>query len=179
VVRGGEGEVRFGYMPQQRAMELHWPMTGFDVAAMAVSARRPWGWIGRRVGREPGCIRNAMRELGVEHLERKPFAKLSGGQQQRILLAGAVAAEPNVLVLDEPTEGLDVSSRKTLLEMLKKQTARGIGTVIISHEVEDLMMACDEIAWVHVGEQEGEASSVEMIGPEELGQRMARARGVA
>src|SRR2546423_6796127 len=74
-----EGELRFGYMPQQRAMELHWPMTGFDAAAMAVSARRPFGWIGRWVGRDPGIVRTAMRELGVESLEPRPVAQLSGG----------------------------------------------------------------------------------------------------
>src|SRR4051812_12854378 len=115
VVRGESELLRFGYLPQHRAMELHWPMTGFDAAAMALSALRPMGRIG---GRDTGRVREAMTAMDVHTLARRPFAKLSGGQQQRLLLAGALATEPNVLVLDEPTDGLDVRSHEGLLNVL-------------------------------------------------------------
>jgi ABC-type Mn2+/Zn2+ transport system ATPase subunit len=167
-------DVRFGYMPQHRAMELHWPMTALDAAAMAVSARRRFGWLGSAVG----GVRASMRALGVEALAGRSFARLSGGQQQRVLLAGAMASGPDVLVLDEPTDGLDVHSRKTLLELLRGFTAEGLCTVMISHEVEDLLGVCDEIAWLHAGEEEGRASRVEVIGPGELAGRMVKVRRV-
>jgi ABC-type Mn2+/Zn2+ transport system ATPase subunit len=166
--------VRFGYMPQHRAMELHWPMTALDAAAMAVSARRRFGWLGGAVG----GVRESMRALGVADLAGRAFARLSGGQQQRVLLAGAIASGPDVLVLDEPTDGLDVHSRRTLLELLRGFTAKGLCTVIISHEVEDLLGVCDEVAWLHAGEEEGEASRVEVIGPGELAGRMVKVRRV-
>jgi ABC-type Mn2+/Zn2+ transport system ATPase subunit len=170
--------VRFGYLPQHRAMELHWPMTGFDAAAMATSARRPLGWIGRRVATEGGSIRDAMRRLGVDSLAQRPFARLSGGQQQRLLLAGALAAEPKVLVLDEPTDGLDVRSRRALLELLAECTAGGLCTVIISHEVEDLLQLCHDVAWLHAAQAEGGVSSVEVIQPGELATRMFQTRRI-
>lgn len=167
-------QLRFGYLPQHRAMELHWPMTGFDAAAMAISARRRFGWVRRNTD----TVLAAMRNLGVESLKDQPFGKLSGGQQQRLLLAGALAAEPNVLVLDEPTDGLDVLSRRSLLDLLDDCAVRGLCTVVISHEVEDLMQLSDEIAWLHAAGQAGEPSTVETIAPEQFAERMLQTRRV-
>jgi ABC-type Mn2+/Zn2+ transport system ATPase subunit len=173
VNRGNDGATRFGYLPQQRAMELHWPMTGFDAAAMALSALRPFGRIGRHDARR---VRAAMERMEVQELTGRPFAKLSGGQQQRLLLAGALAVEPAVLVLDEPTDGLDVRSRQVLLDALHEQNRRGLCTVLISHEVEDLLYLADEIAWLHPPDGAGDPSRVEVVGPDELRDRVVRVR---
>ena len=167
-------ELRFGYLPQHRAMELHWPMTGFDAAAMAPSARRLFGWMRR----DSESVLASMQKLGVESLKNSPFGKLSGGQQQRLLLAGALAADPNVLVLDEPTDGLDVLSRRSLLDLLADCAARGLCTVVISHEVEDLLQLSDEIAWLHAAEQPGDASTVKTISPGQFTERMLQNRRV-
>jgi ABC-type Mn2+/Zn2+ transport system ATPase subunit len=164
-------ELRFGYLPQYRAMELHWPMTGFDAAAMAISALRPLGWLRRR---DAAKAREAMERMGASELTRLSFAKLSGGQQQRLLLAGALATEPTVLVLDEPTEGLDVRSRQSLLDLLHAENARGLCTVMISHDVEDLLHLADEIAWLHPGQDAGDPSYIELIGPELFRDRVVR-----
>ena len=171
-------EIRFGYLPQHRALELHWPMTGFDAAAMATSARRRLGWIGRWLGPDDGSIRDSMRLLDVESLAHRPFGKLSGGQQQRLLLAGALAPKPNVLVLDEPTDGLDVQSRRSLLELLGQCTSRGLCTVIISHEIEDLLQLCHEVAWLHPAEAPGEPSAAELVTSTSLATRMLQTRPV-
>jgi ABC-type Mn2+/Zn2+ transport system ATPase subunit len=176
VLRPLPSEIRFGYLPQHRALELHWPMTGFDAAAMATSATRRLGWIGRWLAPDDGTIRESMRRLNVDSLTHRPFAKLSGGQQQRLLLAGALAPKPNVLVLDEPTDGLDVQSRRSLLDLLTQCTARGVSTVIISHEIEDLLQLCHEVAWVHPSENPGDSSTVELITPTDLADRMLQSR---
>src|SRR5438132_10014011 len=84
--------VRIGYLPQFRAIDQHWPMSGLDAALLATSARQKLGWVGTR----KAPARAAMRHLGVEALASKRFATLSGGQQQRVLLAGAMASEPEV-----------------------------------------------------------------------------------
>ena len=163
--------LRFGYLPQHRAMELHWPMTGLDAASMAISATRRFGWVGRDVAR----VRDCMTTMGVEQLARQPFAKLSGGQQQRLLLAGALATSPDALILDEPTDGLDVRSRRMLLDTLHAQNRAGLRTVMISHEVEDLLYLADEIAWLRLGD-ENEPSTVETIDPDELRERVTKVR---
>jgi zinc transport system ATP-binding protein len=166
---------RFSYLPQHRALERHWPMSGLDAAALAVSARSRFGWIGKQMRH----VQAAMEKMGVAELSQAQFAKLSGGQQQRVLLAGALAAEPTVLVLDEPTDGLDVHSRQSLLAYLRGQMGEGLALVIITHEVEDLLYLADNVAWLHPGQEAGEASDVEIINPVELARRMTRARGAS
>jgi ABC-type Mn2+/Zn2+ transport system ATPase subunit len=167
--------VRFGYLPQHRSLDLQWPMTGFDAAALAMSARKRFGWIGS----DSRTVREAMSSLNVEDLSHRSFAKLSGGQQLRLLLAGTIATRPDVLVLDEPTDGLDVRSRAELIDILRTQNSRGICTVMISHQVEDLMVLADQVAWLHPGEDSSEPSRVELIDPEQLAQRVTHARRVA
>lgn len=101
---------------------------------------------------------------------------MSGGQQQRLLLAGALAARPQLLVLDEPTDGLDVKSRQSLLQRLRELAAGGLCTVLISHDVEDLLFLCDAIALVHAADEVGQPSHVELIPPKALaGRLMAQA----
>jgi len=163
--------VRFGYLPQHRTMELHWPMSGLDAAALAVSARRRLGWIAP-VKRQ---IREAMSKMGVGDLADAPFAKLSGGQQQRLLLAGTLAAEPHLLVLDEPTDGLDVHSRHDLLAILREQTMAGLGIVMITHDVEDLLCVADRVAWVHPADEAGKPSWIHMLAPGDLARQIMAA----
>lgn len=163
---------RIGYVAQHRALELHWPMTGGDVASMGVSARRRFGW----VTSASAAVQSAMQELRVDHLAGRPFASLSGGQQQRLIVAGALADVPNVLVLDEPTDGLDVHSRAGFLEVLRARMAGGLSVALISHEIDDLAEIADEVAWLHPGAEAGEPSQVELVSPAELSQRLTRVR---
>jgi zinc transport system ATP-binding protein len=172
VTRTGHVPTRFAYMPQHRAMELHWPMSGLDAAAMMTSARTPLGWIRTRQQQ----VLSMMRTLGVEDLARRSFARLSGGQQQRILLAGAMASEPSVLVLDEPTDGLDVHSRDNLLALLRDFATRGLCTVLISHDLEDLLYLADEVAWVHPANEPNLPSHVEILPPDAFAQRVTQRR---
>ena len=165
---GQPGNLRIGYLPQHRAIELHWPMTALDAAGLAISARRLFGWLGSRT---QGVL-EMMRRLKIDHLAYRSFADLSGGQQQRVLLAGALASDPTVLVLDEPTEGLDVRSTQELLDILRDFTAEGLCTMVISHEADDLVQVARTIAWLHPAQEQGEASRVEIVTPAELGDRI-------
>lgn len=171
---GRHAGLRISYLPQHRAIELHWPMSALDAAGLATSARRLFGWMGRKCDE----VLAMMRRLQIDHLAARPFASLSGGQQQRVLLAGALSSEPTVLVLDEPTEGLDVRSTQELLDVLREFTVEGLGMMIISHEADDLMQVAREIAWLHPAPVQGEPSRVEIVAPAELGERIMRvARG--
>ena len=163
--------VRIGYVPQHRAMELHWPMTGEDVACLAISAHRLFGW----VGSARAAVRRAMAELGVQELGTKSFSALSGGQQQRLILAGALADDPGVLVLDEPTDGLDVANRALFIDVLRQRKLAAMGLVLISHELEDLVELADEVAWLHPGERAGMPARVELVEPGQISQTAAYA----
>src|SRR5437763_395544 len=166
-------DVRIGYLPQNRSPELQWPMPGLDAASLALSARLPLGRINRAARHK---ILDSMSRLDVNDLAHRPFAKLSGGQQQRLLLAGALAAEPQVLVLDEPTDGLDVRSRRALLVLLHGLMRQGLATVIISHEVEDLIFLAGSVAWLHPAQTPDQPSNVEILPPGSLAERILHAR---
>jgi ABC-type Mn2+/Zn2+ transport system ATPase subunit len=161
--------LRIGYVPQHRAMELHWPMTGEDVASLAISAHQLFG----AVVSARAAVRRAMAELGVANLRSKSFSALSGGQQQRLILAGALADDPGVLVLDEPTDGLDVANRGLFIDVLRQRKLAGMGLVLISHELEDLVELADEVAWLHPGEQAGMPARVELVEPGRISQTAA------
>jgi zinc transport system ATP-binding protein len=131
-------------VPQRQAIDPVWPMTALDAAALAISAQSAFGWLGRRRRQ----IAAAMDQLDITGLARRPFKDLSGGQQQRVLLAGALACHPQVLLLDEPAEGLDAQSTSALLTLLRSQVAAGTALVMISHEAGELAHVADSFAWV-------------------------------
>lgn len=83
--------------------------------------------------------------LNSEHLKKSPF-DLSGGEKRRAALAGILAMEPEVLVLDEPTAGLDPIGRKMLFNAVKEyQKRKNAGVIIVSHSMEDLAALCDRL----------------------------------
>jgi ABC-type Mn2+/Zn2+ transport system ATPase subunit len=164
--------LRFGYLPQHRSMELHWPMSGLDAAMMALSARRRLGW----VDGQTRCLQDVMQRLEVSALAHRPFARLSGGQQQRLLLAGALAADPQVLILDEPTDGLDIRSCRIFIDILKEAKGRGLSTAMISHDFQELLDLADDIAWVHASESPDQPSEVEVIDTTAFAARLAVGR---
>jgi ABC-type Mn2+/Zn2+ transport system ATPase subunit len=154
-----EAGVRVSLVPQRQGMDSTWPMTAADAAGMAVGAQRFGGWLtGAR-----SEVLGAMEVMGVRDLARRSFAKLSGGQQQRILLAGALACRPSVLLLDEPAEGLDAASTESFLRLLKKQAEGGVGVVVISHELSELAAVADRFAFVEPAARAGLASSVSVL----------------
>ena len=81
-----------------------------------------------------------------EYAQRSPF-DLSGGQKRRVAIAGVLAMEPDYLVLDEPTAGLDPEARKRLLTMIRRLPEEtGMGVLMVSHSMEDMAMYADKIA---------------------------------
>ena len=157
--------VRCGYLPQRRDLDPSWPMSGFDAAAVAVSARLPLGWVTPAAASR---VRGSMQKLGVADLGALRFSTLSGGQQQRLMLAGALAAGSDLLVLDEPTDGLDASSRRAFLRAVRACLAEGLAAVLVSHDVEDLAALCTRVARLHPPVDEAQPSSADCVTPAEL-----------
>ena len=112
--------------------------------------------------------RHAMEAVGLseEYDERSPF-DLSGGEKRRAALAGVLAMQPEILVLDEPTAGLDPAGRYRLLETLLKLKKEGIGIVLVSHSMEDVAGTADRIVVMHGGRVEMEGSPREIFRREE------------
>lgn len=104
--------------------------------------------------------------LSEEYDERSPF-DLSGGEKRRAALAGVLAMQPEILVLDEPTAGLDPAGRYRLLATLVKLKEEGIGIVFVSHSMEDVAENADRIVVMHDGRVEMDASPREIFRREE------------
>jgi zinc transport system ATP-binding protein len=123
---------RMGYMPQHPRLDPQFPVTVVDVVLMA---RLSGGWkFGgyRRADREAAA--SALESVGMTGLRDRPFSELSGGQRQRILIARALASEPKLLLLDEPSANLDPSIQDELYELLHRLNET-LTIVVVSHDV--------------------------------------------
>jgi ABC-type Mn2+/Zn2+ transport system ATPase subunit len=158
-------DLRCGYLPQRRDLDRHWPMSGFDAAAMAVSSRLPLGWVRRDAA---AGVKTWMGKLAVAGLAKTRFSTLSGGQQQRLMLAGALAAGSELLVLDEPADGLDAASRQSFLDAVRDCLHDGLAAVLVSHDVDDLAALCTRVARLHPSADGTGPSEVECATPADL-----------
>ena len=118
-----------GYVPQRERIERIVPVTALEVVLMGPGARLP---ALRRIGRmERDAARRALALLGIESLAQELFRNLSTGQQQRVLLARTLATDPDLIVLDEPTVGMDVSGETAMLDFLQELNRRRRVTILI------------------------------------------------
>jgi energy-coupling factor transport system ATP-binding protein len=120
--------------------------------------------LGREEVRER--VRRAMQAvgLGFEEFKDRLTFRLSGGQMRRVALAGVLALEPEVLVLDEPTAGLDPQARHQLMEHILALRSRGITLVIISHNMEEMAEICDRLVVIAGGRTVMQGTPVEVFG---------------
>jgi ABC-type Mn2+/Zn2+ transport system ATPase subunit len=140
----------FGYVPQTIQFDPLYPLTGFDVALMGTYGRvRP----GRFVpAGERAFMRECLQATAAEDFSRKRFAELSGGQKQRVLIARALAAKPDVLVLDEPTAGVDVAATHSLLEFISQiHKERKLTILLVTHDLPLVRKHAEQVIWLHQG----------------------------
>ena len=111
-------------------------------------------------------VRRAMEAvgLGFEEFKDRLTFRLSGGQMRRVALAGVLALEPEVLVLDEPTAGLDPQARHQLMEHILALRSRGITLVIISHNMEEMAEICDRLVVIAGGRTVMQGTPAEVFG---------------
>jgi manganese/iron transport system ATP-binding protein len=141
-VLGGSAAVpdreQCGYVPQVGELDASFPVTALQVVLMGRYRRIGWWRPTRPVDRR--AAREALDRVGLSDKAGRQFGVLSGGQRQRVLLARALAAEPRLLLLDEPFNGIDVVSQESILEVLRAVTGAGTALVLSTH---DLALARD------------------------------------
>ena len=90
------------------------------------------------------AVDSALERMNITHLENQQLHNLSGGQRQRVLLAQALAQQSDVLLLDEPVNGLDITSRGIILDVVDEEIAAGRSVVITTHSLDDARR-CDQV----------------------------------
>ncbi len=135
----GRAARRIAYLGQARASSFLLPLRASDIVQMGCYPRR--GLFGRITADDRALVRAAMETMGVAHLADAPLRALSGGQQQRVYLAHALARQADVLLLDEPTAGLDAHAQERYVSLIAEERARGAAVVIATHDVRDAARA--------------------------------------
>ena len=126
--------LRVSYAPQREKLDQIAPLSALDVVLMERSARA--GPLHRIGGADRDAAMNALKVLGVEDLAKRMFRSLSGGEQQRVRQARALAADPDVLVVDEPTTGMDLEGEVATADFLRGlNRRRGVTVMIVTHEL--------------------------------------------
>ena len=163
---GGSGEVRFGYVPQRETVDTLFPIPVGEIVMMGRYSR-----IGvlRRPGRgDHEAASRALEHVGIGHLAAASYRDLSGGQKQRALIARALATQPDVLVLDEPTNGMDLASEQGLLDLIRRLHVEDRLTVIlVSHLLANVANVAPRVAIIAEGRVD-EGAREEMLTTEHL-----------
>jgi zinc transport system ATP-binding protein len=124
---------RLGYVPQANSLEGGVPTTVREIVSTGrLSRGRPWR---RLVAADHAAVEAAIGSVRLDRSADLPVGTLSGGQQRRVLIARALATEPEVLVLDEPTAGVDASNQQALAQILEGLLAGGLTVVLVAHEL--------------------------------------------
>ncbi|BFM13857.1 zinc ABC transporter ATP-binding protein ZnuC [Maricurvus nonylphenolicus] len=125
-------DLRIGYMPQKLHVEVSLPLTAQRFLGLTGANKRE--------------VADALQHVGISHLAKSPIQRLSGGETQRVLLARALLRKPNLLILDEPAQGVDVVGQAELYELIgqiRHQT--GCGVLMVSHDLHLVMAATDSV----------------------------------
>lgn len=127
------------FVPQRAAVSERLPVTVRDVAAVGSWGRlAPWR---RADAASRAAVDDALERLGIARLSQHPFGSLSGGQRQRALLAQGLARGADLLLLDEPTTGLDAESAERIRAVMRSEAERGAAVVAVSHDEAVLALA--------------------------------------
>ncbi len=124
-------EVAMGYVPQLETVNWNFPVTVAECVLMARTGRTlPWP-----TRHERGEVDRVLHRLGIGALAQRHIRELSGGQQQRMFIARALLRRPRLLLMDEPTTGVDITSRHDMLRLLGELNADGVAIMLTTHDL--------------------------------------------
>ncbi len=156
----------FGYVPQAIGFDPLYPLTGFDVALMGAYGRvNPGHFVSQE---ERSFVSECLCAVTAEEFAHKRFSELSGGQKQRVLIARALVTKPNVLILDEPTAGVDAAATHALLEFISEiHQKRQLTVLLVTHDLVIVRKHAQYIIWLHESKAFS-GTAAELLSPQHL-----------
>ena len=145
IIYDGVKRSEIGYLPQQSAAQKDFPASVYEIVLSGTLARS-MGFVKAEHRKE---AEKNLELLGITAIKNKSFAALSGGQQQRVLLARALCAADSMLLLDEPTAGLDPLVTEQMYELIADLHRAGMTVIMISHDIAAAMRDATHV--LHVG----------------------------
>lgn len=131
------------YVPQRRSVDWDFPTNVLDVVLMGRYGEL--GWFKRPGSKDREMAMEALEKVGMTDFSRRQISELSGGQQQRVFLARALVQNANIYLMDEPFQGVDATTERTIIDLLKSLRAEGKTVVVVHH---DLQTVSDYFDWV-------------------------------
>jgi iron complex transport system ATP-binding protein len=145
---------RIAYVPQ-----VHNPTFAFTVETVVLMGRTAHGGLfSRPSARDREIAESALNEFGIAHLKERPYTMISGGERQLVLLARALAQEPQFIVLDEPTASLDFGNQGKVMREIRALASTGHGVLFTTHDPNHALRAADRAFLLRSGERVAEGA---------------------
>lgn len=139
----------FGYLPQQLNIDPHFPATVLDIVLMG--RYRSAGFLRWPGKKDREKAEHCLSVMGIDEKKHSQYSQLSGGQQQRVSIARALAGEPRILILDEPSTGIDVVGQEDFYHLLKGlQKKMNLTILMVSHDIGTVTTYVDEISCLNI-----------------------------
>jgi zinc/manganese transport system ATP-binding protein len=143
-----------GYLPQRRSFDPSLRVRGIDVVRLGLDGDRfglplPWGAKNREAGRR---VRDVIERVDASSFGLRPIGQLSGGEQQRLLIAQALVRDPQLLILDEPLDSLDLPNQSAIADLIRRVCVDGGVTVLmVAHDVNPILPYLDQVMYLAGG----------------------------
>jgi ABC-type Mn2+/Zn2+ transport system ATPase subunit len=159
------GHAKVGYVPQRKAFDRDFPARSVDLIVAALRGT----WPARIRSDERDKARAVLAKLGGERLLDKPLSGLSGGETQRVFLARALVTDPTIVILDEPTAGVDAKGRGELLELMTSiSRSDELAAILVTHNLAAVAQTAERIVYIEAGRVLCWGLPQELLGQESL-----------
>lgn len=147
---GRRADEGIGYVPQRSAVPAGFPARVRDIVAMGRMRGRGWRRRVRLAAADREAVEENLARVGIEALADRPIGHLSGGEQRRVVLAQALCASTRLLILDEPTVGLDLPAEQSFYRLCRRlQAELGLAVIAVSHDLVALAGEADRLLCIN------------------------------
>jgi len=152
--RPGVHNSRIGYLPQRQTFDAGLRVRGADVVRLGLDGDRwglPLGSRGQRQREQARLVAEAISQVGAEAFAERPIGEVSGGEQQRLLIAQALVRRPDLLLMDEPLDSLDLPNQASVAALVAGICANGVTVVMVAHDVNPILGYLDGVVYLGPG----------------------------